>query len=220
MLIFVNEDRGYLNWVKHHRQGYVLEGRRRPKIGHLIIHRASCGEVNGSAAHKRTHWTTGRKFKACSLDRQELKSWSAEETGVVARCCDTCQPDLDVTGNNNGQPHLSKLSAEIVDYVLDAALIHMEHEVPPYRLTLSDIAACFNKTPGQISPVVHRLIDEGFLSVIGRIGSASPIPVKRIVLPTILAMKSLEAFRCESDSAIQTELDKLTASADPMRGPS
>ena len=100
-----------------------------------------------SAAHKRMHWTTGSELKACSMDQQELTAWSADEIGIDASFCATCQPDKDVASENKRPAHLSKLSAEILDYVLDAALIHMEHEYPPYQLTICDIAVCFGKTP-------------------------------------------------------------------------
>jgi hypothetical protein len=40
MLIFLNEDRAYQNWVTHHRLGFVLDGRRQPRGRGLTLHRA------------------------------------------------------------------------------------------------------------------------------------------------------------------------------------
>jgi hypothetical protein len=105
--------------------------------------------------------------------------------------------------------HLSKLASDVVEYVLEAALIHLEVEQPPYRLTVSDIAACFGKTPGQISPVLHQLLDGGFLIVKGQKSIVGTISLKQVVLPTGTAMRKLEAFRAASDSAIECELAKL-----------
>jgi hypothetical protein len=85
----------------------------------------------------------------------------------------------------------------------------MENECPPYRLTVSDIAACFGKTPGQISPVLHQLINDSLLTVQGKMGAATTILPTRIVLPTKLALRTLEAFQNESDSSLQNELAKL-----------
>ena len=107
-----------------------------------------------------------------------------------------------------GPVHLTKLSGDILDYVLDAALIHMENEFPPYRLSVSDIAACFGKTPGQIAPVLHQLIINGLLTVPGKI-SAEQLRPQQVLLPTVLALRTLEAFQSESDGAIHNELAKL-----------
>jgi hypothetical protein len=208
MIIFINDDRAYRYWLTHHRQGFVLEGRRKPKVGHVVLHRAICPHVK-RAESKRTHWTTGGKLKACSLDLDELRAWAVEETGSGASPCEKCLPEQELPSDDSGEIHLTKLGAEILDYVLDAALIHLEHEQPPYRLTVNDIAACFGKTPGQLAPALHRLIDDGLLTVDGKLGAAVAIPFKRIVWPTVRALRTLEAFQAESDEMIQAELAKL-----------
>ena len=208
MIIFLNDDRAYLSWIAHHRRGYVIDGRRKPKLGHLLLHKATCGEIK-SAPSRRTHWTTGAKLKACCLDRLELETWADEETGGALAHCQNCQPTSEQLATE--PVHLTRLARDVLDYVLDAALIHMEHEYPPYRLTVSDIAACFGKTHGQISPVLRHLIDGGFVSVVGKFSNDSPIPLKHIVLPTAAALRTLEAFRDETDAALQVELGKLHA---------
>lgn len=109
----------------------------------------------------------------------------------------------------DGQVHLSKLASEILEYILEAALIHLEIEQPPYRLTVGDIAACFGKTPGQVSPVLHRLLEAGFVILHGNRNTAAAIRPKQVVLPTVAAMRTLEAFQSECDSTIQAELAKL-----------
>ena len=208
MIIFLNEDRAYLYWVTHHRQGYVIDGRRKPKLGHLSIHRATCSEIK-SAPSARVQWTTGAKIKVCSLDRYELETWARDETQSQAQYCGVCRSGEDLPSDDGGTVHLTKLAGEILDYVLDAALIHMEQEHPPYRLTVGDIAACFGKTPGQISSALHHLIDDGFFTVCGKMAKASPIPPTRIVLPTAAALRTFDAFREESDAVVQAELQKL-----------
>jgi hypothetical protein len=208
MIIFLNDDRAYLSWVTHHRQGFVLDGKRKPKISHLVVHRATCGEIK-SAASRRVHWTTGGKLKACCLDRAELETWVAEETGVAAGQCPACEPQVETPPNGDGHIHLSKLPSEILEYILEAALIHFEVEQPPYRLTVADIAACFGKTPGQISPALHRLLESGMVVVPGHKNTAATITPKRIVLPTVAAIRTIEAFRSDSDSTIEGELAKL-----------
>ena len=148
-------------------------------------------------------------LKACSVDPSELGAWSVEESGSAASLCEKCRPERELQSEGSGEIHLTKLGADILDYVLDAALIHIDHEQPPYRLMVSDIAACFGKTPGQLSVALHRLVDDGLLTVDGKLGVAVPIPHKRIVWPTIRALRTLHAFQAESDEMIQAELAKL-----------
>jgi hypothetical protein len=198
MIIFINDDRAYLSWVTHHRPGFVLEGRCKPKVCHVVLHRATCPDIKRSES-KRTHWTTGGKLKACSLGRDELAAWAVEESGSAASPCEKCQPEQELKGEDSGEIHLTKLGGEILDYVLDAALIHFDEAQPRYGLTVSDIAACFGKTPRQVSPLVHRLIDDGLLAVDRKDGAASPIPPQRVVWPTVRALRTLEAFQAESE---------------------
>jgi hypothetical protein len=209
VIIFLNDDRAYLYWVTHHRKGYVIDGRRKPKLGHLSLHRATCAEIK-SGPSRRTHWTTGARLKACSLDRTELNTWAEEESGGPMQLCVACQPENEQYLNGGEPAHLTKLAGEVLDYVLDAALIHMEQEHPAYRLTVGDIAACFGKTPGQLSPALHQLLDDGFISLWSQ-SAAAVIRPKQIVLPTPQALRTLEAFREETDAFVMAELEKLRA---------
>jgi hypothetical protein len=208
MYIFHNDDKPYLHWVTHHRQGYVLDGRRKPRFGRLRLHRATCSEIR-TAASKRTHWTTGGRFKACSLGREELERWANEESAKAPDFCTACRSNQVLPAEINGQPHLTKLGSDILDYVLDAALIHLDEVTLPYRLTVADIPACMGKTPGQISPVLHRLIADGVLAVQGKYAAYSAIPPRRIILPTVKGVKTLSTFADESDEIIAAALDML-----------
>jgi DNA-binding MarR family transcriptional regulator len=207
MIIFLNDDAAYRWWIGHHRGGFVLDGRRRPKLGHLVLHRATCGEISSYHSTRR-HWTTGSRLKAVSLNREELIVWGAAETGRAVTCCATCRPDQQLKQHAASAGALPKLAREVLDYVLEAALIHMEHQQPPYRLTLGEIAACFGKTPGQVTPVVGRLIDEGWLTLVGPPAARRKLR-RGVVAPTVQAMRSLAAFQAETDAAIQAELEKL-----------
>jgi hypothetical protein len=215
MIIFINDDRAYLNWVTHHRQALVLEGRRWPKVSRLKLHRAVCPDVKAPGS-RRAKLTTGGRFKACSTAVEELQSWATQETGKIAEVCERCHPDQPPETTSAGEVHLSRLAAEILDYVLDATLIHMEHEYPPYRLAVSDIAACFAKTPAQIGTPLRQLVDDGLVIVNGKMQIASAIDPKRMVWPTLRAMRTLEAFQAESDESIHKELAKLGADSSPV----
>ena len=211
MIIFLNDDRAYRYWVTHHRHGFVLDGRRKPKLSHLVVHRATCQEIKSSPA-KHPHWTTGSKLKACSTDRAELEAWGLEETGAPPNPCPTCDAANHTAENPELHIHLSKLASEVLEYILEAALIHFEIDRPPYHLTVGDIAACFGKTTGQVSPVLHRLLEGGLIAVRGHVSTAAEFPPKRVVLPTAAAVRMLDAFKTEADSTIDAELAKLEPS--------
>jgi hypothetical protein len=84
MILFLDEDRAYLSWVTHHRNGFVLDCNRKPTKHHLILHRAICPEIKHSAT-KTTHWTTGHHMKACSLNAEELKTWALRQMKRLIR---------------------------------------------------------------------------------------------------------------------------------------
>lgn len=203
MIVFLNEDRAYLSWVAHHRAGFVLDGHHRPRLSRLMLHRAKCPAIK-SAASRRVHWTTGAKLKACSLTRDELRSWAGELAAEVSHCPE-CRPELETEMEHNVTARPSKLARDILDYILDAAVIHMEHEYPPYHLTIADIAACFAKTPGQLANAIERLADGGLVTLTG----LSKSPTRQVVFPTATGLRTLPAFAEEADCALQAELAKL-----------
>ena len=49
--------------------------------------------------------------------------------GAAAEVCANCRP-LEEHPDDGGAVHLSRLARGIVDYVLEAVLIHLEHEHP------------------------------------------------------------------------------------------
>ena len=119
MILFLDEDRAYLSWVTHHRNGFVLDCNRKPTKHHLMLHRATCPEIKHSAT-KTTHWTTGHHMKACTLNAEELKAWAHEQSGANPSGCVSClvtDPSRPVD-----QPiHLTKLDQEILSFVLEVA---------------------------------------------------------------------------------------------------
>lgn len=95
--------------------------------------------------------------------------------------------------------HLGELAAEIIEYVLESATIHLETEYLPYRLNIGDIAACFAKTPGQLAAAFQQLTGEGWLEIVGPLKSAHPKP-QQTVFPTPAAMRTFAAYRETSTS--------------------
>ena len=202
MILFLNEDRAYLSWVAHHRAGFVLDGRSKPRLSRLVLHRATCPAIK-SAHSRRVHWTTGAKLKVCSLQQDELSNWAGEQAAATSLCPE-CRPDLKVSPERE-VTRPSKLARDILDYILDAAVIHLEHENPPYHLTIGDIAACFAKTPGQLADALHRLSEGGLVTTTGSNNSIA----RQIVYPTTRALQTLPAFAAAKDVELQVELAKL-----------
>jgi hypothetical protein len=90
VLLFVDDDSGYLRWVHSHPNGFVINTPRQPSASYLKLHRASCHTINGSWMPVGTsHWTE-QYSKVCSLDRNELLAWSMKEFGQMPSACKIC----------------------------------------------------------------------------------------------------------------------------------
>lgn len=205
MQIFIQDDRAYRHWVTHHRQGFVVDGRRRSGWRDLVLHRATCPHVR-SRVDRRTHWTTAGKFKACALNPQELQLWAEEDTGEDAAICEECQP---LVGPDAGAHAiaLTRLAADVFDYILESATIHLENTDPPYRLCVADIAACFQKTPGQLSAALEQLTVEGLVEIERRCGHA--LGSRHKVFPTTSGLRTLSSYQDCDSSILESELAKL-----------
>lgn len=213
MVIFLlGEDRAYLSWITRHRNGFVLDWLRKPTRKKPTIHRATCAEIRASTG-KATHWTTGRHFKACALDLTELVAWAREEAGGEPDCCETCRPAADTGGAAPADRHLTKLGKEIVDYVVEVAVIHLDRHDSGYEMTVRDVAECVNKTPAQISPALMRLAEDGFLRLERPAPSGKPLPAKCKVFPTSDALRMLSTFEKIPEQQVEEELEGLSDEA-------
>jgi hypothetical protein len=202
MIIFLDEDKAYRYWVTHHRSGFVLCGRGRHQPHSLILHRATCDEIRTASA--RSHLTSGSQWKACALNPGELLAWASgwkQDPGT----CPACRP-LDAAAAEPAENHLSKLGREILDYVLEAAVIHFDEESLPYRLCAGDIAECFASTVGHLSPAFRRLFEEGLLTTTGSTKHLTP---RKKIYPTLLALRQLPELASNDEAALQKELLKL-----------
>ncbi len=221
MIIFLNEDRAYGSWLARHRRGFVLDWLRKPTRTQPGLHRATCHEIRG-AKTKRSHWTTGRHLKACSLDRQELTDWAHRECGREPSACDHCQPHEVICAQglalSDGCPRpLTKQGGDIADYVLDVALIHLGQGDRGYHLTVGDLAAYLGKTRAQITPAILRLLEDGYLRANGQILPGAALPRQRVVFPTALAMRILPAFERRPTEEIEAELCELLPAGEIAR---
>lgn len=214
MVIFLDEEHGYLSWIGHHRDAYVIEGLRRPTRKAPTLHRAECSQIR-SAGSKRTHWTTGRRLKACASDRDELIAWSEREYGQPPVECPQCHPSsqqpLAPLPPAERDHSLTPLAKEIVDFVVEAAVIQLDREEPDYDLTIGGLATALDKTPGQITSTLLHLVENGYLRIAGNSVSGRALPKGRGVFPTAAALRTLPAFTELSRRAIEKELGRLSA---------
>lgn len=173
MQIFIQDDRAYQQWVTHHRRAFVIDGRRRAGWREMLLHRSSCPHIH-SQLNRQQCWTSAGQFKACAPSWKELQAWATEETGAGAHFCDRCRP-LAACNTPPAEP-LTQLAAEVLDYVLEAACIHLEHDYPPYQLRVADIAACFATTTAALSDALIQLSREGCLDIVGDQNARQPPP--------------------------------------------
>jgi hypothetical protein len=210
MVIYIDEERAYFHWITHHRQGFILAGRFRPKWGHLMLHRTTCVEVK-TAKTRRTHWTTGSRFKACALEREALLQWAETDLGCSCERCPECVPDVDGSDSKGDPPRLTRLAADILGYVLEIAVMHFDEDSPPYHLTAAMIADCMGKSFAQVSPALRRLSDDGYLECAGRSMAVKSIRPRTIVYPTILGLRTLSEWANQTDAELSAEMAKIRA---------
>jgi hypothetical protein len=208
MVIYLNDERAYLYWVTHHRSGFVLDCARKPTPRHLVLHRATCAEVK-TATGKRTHHTTGQHAKACSLEADELRAWAVEQTATEPVSCSLCRPhEQPQPGEAGAEAHLTRLPREILSFVLEIAVIHLDDPSRTFHLTVGDVARCFDKTPGQLTQPLAQLWEQGMITVSGRMVPGRALSPRRVVYPTAAALRTLPAYAAENSDA-EAEVRKL-----------
>ena len=150
-------------------------------------------------------------MKACSVNVAELVAWAEEESGAEPAYCEQCEPtDDSVSLIGPHDRRLTKLGKEIVDAVVETAVIHLDHQDSGYTLTVGDVAKYFDKTPGQITQPLLRLIEVGYLRVQGEVMVGEAFPADRQIYPTGDALRTLPAFEQLSKRKIETELEMLS----------
>lgn len=86
---FIDDDFGYLQWLRDRPGTFVLETERDPRRSFVVVHRAECPAISGP-----THtggWTT-RMIKVCATTLEEINSWCQERVGGHATHCQRCHP--------------------------------------------------------------------------------------------------------------------------------
>jgi len=206
MLIIINDDAAYVSWLSRHRQGFVVDAKRKPIRNHLVLHRSNCPIIK---PHKRARLTSGAHLKACSADISELEAWAEEQTGGGLTGCVECQSyeDESPDGVHDERGALTRLGRDILSYVLDLAVMYLDGEQTHYHPTLQDIAGYLGKTPAQIEPAMRRLIVEGHLNC--NVGANGNSFSRAVVYPTHQSLRSIPAFEAMPAQSLDAELTTL-----------
>jgi hypothetical protein len=83
---FVDDDAGYLDWLGHHPDGFVINTVRDPSPSYLMLHRPSCWTI--SRLQPRATTFTGEYIKICGT-RGELSA-HARALGGEPQACGHC----------------------------------------------------------------------------------------------------------------------------------
>jgi len=214
MIIILNDDPAYLAWLEANPRGYVVNAHRTPKARYLVLHRAACADIS---AARRSHWTTGPYIKVCSRNVQELADWAHDDIGGPLQPCERCRPKFEPV-SSAGQsvreldhPHLTKMGDHLLSYILELAVMSLDgmghyRESPP---TVGKLAKYFDKTVGQITPVLRRLLEDGYISVGKDTPPEARFSGKSIVYPTAASLRTVPAFAEMKDQEVNLAITSL-----------
>jgi hypothetical protein len=91
-ILFDRQDENYLDWIKGHQVGYVVNAYRNLDPSYLMLHRASCGTISGKPTRGNT-WTNGDFVKVCSETVSDLELWARRDTTGSLTPCQLCRPE-------------------------------------------------------------------------------------------------------------------------------
>jgi hypothetical protein len=87
---FENDDTGYLAWLGHNPEGFVINCNANPSPNYVTVHRATCHTINGTPT-KGTEWTVLYR-KVCGDTVSDLDRWAADNVATHPHRCGSCQP--------------------------------------------------------------------------------------------------------------------------------
>lgn len=90
MIVFENDDYGYLNWIEDNPGGYVVN----LTSGLIKLHTASCGMIK---TNKRKNYTSNGQIKHCFSNRREVEEANRIEYHENMTLCKGCKPFRNVS---------------------------------------------------------------------------------------------------------------------------
>ena len=93
---FINNEKGYLHWLRMHPNGYVINTERRMSTNYMWLHRASCRLISEYTKGSKEGGFTERTYiKICSDDLESIRKWAkchGLNYGIIKDKCSTCNP--------------------------------------------------------------------------------------------------------------------------------
>ena len=83
---FQDDDQGFVAWLANNPDGFVINTKRKPKPGYLVLHRPSCRNLKSSSL---LNWTKDT-VKFCSPSRATLEEWASSTVGGEVTLCGSC----------------------------------------------------------------------------------------------------------------------------------
>jgi hypothetical protein len=140
----------------------------------------------------------------------ELLAWAETEAEGEPVYCEQCKPKDEADSQISAhERHLTKLGKDIVDYVVEAAVVCLDQGVE-YDASVGDVAVYLRKTPAQITTALLRLVEDGYLRIEGEFDAQNALPGQRQIYPTADALRTLPAFEQMSVGKVKAELEHLT----------
>ena len=113
------------------------------------------------------------------------------------------------SADHSAPARLTKLGSEIVDSLLEAAIIYLDGGEPTYRVTVGDVAHYVDRSEAQVTSAILRLIEDGFLTMNGSLTPGLPLPAGRLLFPTEQALRTVPAFAALGSEEIAAEIRRL-----------
>jgi hypothetical protein len=90
MRTFQDDDRGYVDWLATHPQGFVINCYPNPSADYLMLHRAACTTISELGPNME-HWTHDY-IKVCGETRGAALRWCRDYVGSEPSACQVCYP--------------------------------------------------------------------------------------------------------------------------------
>jgi hypothetical protein len=87
---FRDDESGYLDWIRTHPDGYVLNCGRHPTPRSLVLHKASCPFISGTPP-PGNRWTI-HYGKVCAGTITDIEQWASTTVGALPSRCRICSP--------------------------------------------------------------------------------------------------------------------------------
>jgi putative restriction endonuclease len=159
--IFDSSDVPYLEWLRTHPEGYVLNTRRGKGAHFAMVHLANCSHIASTAGISDDGYTMRDDIKVCALEVEELitfvkehKSWSRGVLDSCRTCRATLEPIIFVRGTPAARKNWTR------DELL--VLLNLYEKIPFGKFdqgnpVLIDVAARMERTPGSVAMKLSNL---------------------------------------------------------------